>query len=357
MQSLASLVAAKYRKGIHEPEGQLQVLKEEPGSLFWYKAPQFLYNQPVKKVMIGGRDRYLDAGVFAEPKRTLYSLHYAGTIGTAGVVYLPQTRTVIKETAIGYETAPIEHSVLTAIRTSPAVHLPGTSISIIKMASEGYYHFLLEALPKLLFCKELIDGVQQVVISGNDNNAILSWLQFAGVPAEKLRFTDGLTNYTYDQLLFSLDLVTDMQPSPWAVQQLRQAFPAPQNKKPSRWIWASRSDSPSRNVAWEDELLQCFPKFEKVVFSTLSPSDVIALMNECLVFCGPHGAAFSNIVFQQEGTHVIEMYPEENHFFRPVYSRLADVCGLKHLYVTHDFQTKQNITQKIQDALNTLQIG
>lgn len=34
----------KYRNGIHEPEGHLEIIKEEVGAAFWYSAPRFLYN-------------------------------------------------------------------------------------------------------------------------------------------------------------------------------------------------------------------------------------------------------------------------------------------------------------------------
>ncbi|HEX8313560.1 MAG TPA: glycosyltransferase family 61 protein [Flavisolibacter sp.] len=347
----------RYRNGIHEPEGQLQILKEEQGAAFWYTPPRFLYDDSVDRVLINGKDRYLDAGLFVEPKRVAYSMNYVGTIGNTGIVYAPELRTAISETAIGYQEKASDAGYLCqSIRTLPPVYFKGVSLCIAKLASEGYFHFLHEAMLKLVFCKEWIDKVDHVTISGEAYPPIVAWLNYAGVPTEKIRFTDGLTNYHYEQLIFTTDLVTDMQPSPWSVKALRNTFPPMESKKPFRWIWASRNDSSSRNVAGEDAILKAFPKFEKVVFSQLTPGDVVQLMHECVLFCGPHGAAFSNIVFQQQGTSVIELYPESDHFFRPVYSRLANVCELNHVHVKANLQVEAGMINKIGDALKFLNL-
>lgn len=83
--------------------------------------------------------------------------------------------------------------------------------------------------------------------------------------------------------------------------------------QPQRKIYVSRSNACYRHLKNEQEVQKLFLDHGWEIFQMeeLSISDQIILMNETAAFASLHGAAFGNIVFCQEGTHVLEFSVRE----------------------------------------------
>jgi hypothetical protein len=322
------------RHGVHRPEHFTGIVGEEPGTAQLYTAPQALLGQDPARELLGGEPRYREQGLAcAEPKR-LFSLTDAGIAGTDGVVYCPRTRQAVAESMRNWMTPVNAHPLLGAIGLPPAQPLPGISLSLATLDGQGFYHFLHESLPRLWLARAQLAAVDHVLVGGEADDIRAGWLELAGVPRPKIVWLGGLAHYRCEQLLFASLPMLDYQPTPWNLQALRRLL-SPEPGSPTRWLWVSRSDARVRHLAWEDEILSHFPKFEKVVLSAMGPSAQARLFATAAVVAGPHGAGLAQLAFCPPGGRLVELFPPGHR--QPIYARLAQTAGLTAAWAMVDF--------------------
>lgn len=350
--SISETIKNNSKLQIHKSEGKINILYKEHGKVIYYKPYKIYNNESIKILKINTYERYLSKGFISEGQRVVYSLSHCGLIGPTGVIY--QSRSIFTETAIEWTRKPIENAVLNAIHTPNPILLKGTTLSIVKIGAEGFYHFLHESLPKLFLVENILENFDHILVTGDKKQFVINWLEWFGIDINKLVFVGNLSHYKCDQLIFVNEVVKDMQPNIWSVSKFKEKSNINQITIKNRWIWASRSDADFRKAEWEEDILLKFPKFEKINFSKLLPLEVIKLMKETVVFAGYHGASFSNIIFCEK-TLVLEIIEDSNHFFRPLFNRLSQVCSLDHLYLK--FENTDDLTIKINNVINEYKLS
>ncbi len=324
------------RRGVHQPEAFNGILLAEPGDTASYASGLALLDQPASSELIAGQRRYLAGGIAPPAEKILYSLNTAGVTGTDGVVYCPLTRMAVAESMRTWTTALEAHPVLAAPRLPAAQDLPGCSLNLALLSAEGYYHFLIESLPRLWLARSQLGQIGHILANGTPGSFQEKWLQRAGVSPEKIIWMQGLSHYRCEQLLFTNYLMRDYQPTPWIVRALHELLDAAPPATPGRRrLWLSRTDARNRQPAWESALLARLTGFERVTLANLPPDEQIALMRESAVVAGPHGAGLSNLAFCAPGTRVVEIFPDTNR--QPIYGRLANVCRLPYAWAVADF--------------------
>ena len=343
--SFAAVSSARQRRqlGIHQPEGFNGILHSEQGETAIYTTGHSLLNQPASSELIAGRPRYLPDGISPPQEKLLYSMSDAGIVGSDGVVFCPVGRRAVEESLRVWTAAPEEHPSLSAPFLPPACLLPGRTLSLATVSAGGYYHFLIESLPRLWLAREHVSDMQQILSNGLPGSFHEKWLLLAGVDRAKIRWMAGLSHYRCEQLLFTNYLMRDYQPTAWIVSALHRLVDAVPPAKPGkRMLWISRSDALCRQPTWEKNLLAQLRGFEPVTLSGLDPMAQIALMRDAAVIAGPHGAGLSNIIFCAPGTKVCEIFPDANR--QPIYGRLANVCHLPYAWAIADYNRQLDIT-------------
>lgn len=321
-------------QGVHRPEHFAGLVKEEPGDTQPYTTPHALLGQPPAWETLGGEPRYRESGLAAaEPKR-LYTLTDAGIAGTDGVVYCPLARAAVAESVRTWITPASAHPLLGAVRLPPASPLTGLSLSLATLDGQGFYHFLHESLPRLWLARAQLAAVDHVLVGGEPDDVRAGWLELAGVPRGKIVWLGGLAHHRCEQLLFANLPLRDYQTTPWNLAALR-ALVQVQPGAPTRWLWISRADAGVRRLAWEDDLLRHFPKFEKVVLGRLAPAAQARLFASAAVVAGPHGAGFAQLAFCPPGGRLVELFPPGHR--QPIYARLAQTAGLTAAWAMTDF--------------------
>jgi len=273
-------------------------------------------------------------GASLSPERRLFSLTDAGLAGGDGVVYCPRRRIAVAETVRLWLQPADAHPLLAAPGFPPARPLRGRTLSLASLGAEGFYHFLIESLPRLELARPWLAGLDHVLAPGRAGGFQEKWLGLAGVPREKIIWLEGHSHYRCEQLLFTGPLSYDSQPTPWLVQAIRRTVGyAPAARGPRR-LWISRRDAVARHLVWEDALLAQLPQFERIELAGRAPAEQIALLREAAVVAGPHGAGLANLVFCPPGAAVIELHPGHD---RPVFARLATAAGSRHAWAVVDF--------------------
>jgi len=302
------------------------VLSTVPGDQFAYLRLKSLLGRPAES-------EALFAGKSAD--RRLFTLPDTCVAGGDGVVYDPKRRIAVEETVRSWFRPPSKHPLLAAPRFPAACPLPGVTLSLASLGAEGFYHFLIESLPRLALARPWLDCVDHVLAPGQAGRFQENWLSLAGVPREKIIWLEGHSHFRCEQLLFTGPLSEDSQPTPWLVSSVRDTVSAAPPERGTRKLWISRNDAGVRHIAWERELIARMPEFERVELASRPPAEQIALLGSAAVVVGPHGAGLANLIFCPTGASIVELQPA--HCNRPLFGRLASAAGCRHAWTTVDF--------------------
>ncbi len=278
---------------------------------------------------LAGEDR---PWLVREPSRELYLQAGARVHGPHGIVYDPATRTVVRETLESWDRPIDRHPVFATPGYPPAKELPGLSLLLTTFGAQTFFHFMIEALPKLALAKPFLDRVDHVLVARYGETAKRRWLS-RYIPPEKIVFIEELGHFHCAQLIYASRVARHFEPNPWCVTALRSLYPTIESAAPTRIVWLDRQHMPNRRIDWAGDLASRVERAEIVDFAKLDPTATATTCGAAQALVGFHGAAFSNMVFCPPGTLVIELATQP---FHPWYSRLAQACGHRHHVIRVD---------------------
>jgi hypothetical protein len=217
-----------------------------------------------------------------------------------------------------------------------AVDAPSGSIVAVvhnQFSAINYFHWLIEALPRLLLVKTAEPESYLLVPAPVP--------EFISVTARLLGFTKLLLLQRNQVLRNTTVLLpeathVDGHQDPVLMRQVRQQLVAGSGyveQPPTRRIYVSRSRQRMRklmNEAALDELLAAY-NFEKVYFEELTFEQQLKISLEASVLMGVHGANLTNMLFMQPGTQLIELMNQ--HSPNLVYFRMASYLDVAYYNV------------------------
>lgn len=336
------LYLSKKKSEIEYPENVNLVLKHEPGDIEFSPKIVTLDSQKFFIRDVKNWPRFQQKLLIKHPERKLFSVQNAAILGPSGIIYDRSTRTAIFESAVEWDDDLDTNRVFGSPKLKKVTKIEGVAYSICSIGADGgFYHFFHEVLPKLKLIEDYLSFIDYIIISGEACEWKLKWLKEIPLILPKILWLDGNGHLTFDQLLFCNQLVKDQHPSYWSISVLKKFF-LNYNKLadilPTAIVWATRKDENKRVIAWEDDIGSKFPDIKFIDFSNLSVSETITLCRSSAIFIGPHGAAFSNLIFCHETTKVIEIFDSEQ--LLPLYGRLSYTLGLEHLAIQINFKGK-----------------
>lgn len=198
---------------------------------------------------------------------------------------------------------------------------------------KNYYHWLLEIMPRI----QMIEVEPQF--------ANLPWF----LPADCPGFVRNLINaagygdrvrylkkgvYRFNRLIVPTTLSEGSGPNhPHEINWLRKTFLPDLLPQATRRIFVSRRDAKIRFIINEQEVFERLKPlgFELVCPGNLSFSEQVKLFSEAAMIVGPHGAAFTNIVFAPASSGLIEIFG--NPHFSDCYSQIAKLRNMPYGFV------------------------
>jgi capsular polysaccharide biosynthesis protein len=282
--------------------------------------------------------RFAGSGIFPSRDTRVWSLSEAAVLGDEGAVYCLISRALVAETARTI-TRKAEDNPLLGIDRPLTARLSGRSLLLAGPFGNAHYHLLWDTLSKLaLLPKELHASIDHYLVSAADTAYSRDWLQTAGIPIERVVLLNSRSHFVCEQLLFSSLPCESTCPTPLVRAALVDLLGASNSTVPAgdRWLWVSRRGQSLRDLLWEEQLLQAFPRFERVDLAGLSARDQISLFANASVVAGPHGSGFANLAFVNSTGDVIELLPAEMHR-DPLYARITQTTGWRHHWAHVDF--------------------
>jgi capsular polysaccharide biosynthesis protein len=224
------------------------------------------------------------------------------------------------------------------IQKKPTRVLNGLSLSLLTLGADtNYAHFLFDGLSRLALSKSVSVEPQWYLVSGPEKEwkkKILSSLQIL----DKVVWVGETDEVQCEQLLFTSRLSLSRHTTPYGAKAVRNLFMKEdhgQQTERTRMIFASRRNSKIRVTPIEEKILALLPKSVEVIeFETLSMEETFRLCKECKLFFGLHGAAFSNVIFCEPGTRVVEfqleglLHEENQNYFQVT----CETLQLEHTY-------------------------
>lgn len=195
---------------------------------------------------------------------------------------------------------------------------------VLKLASVGYYHFLIEDLPSLLHLLRLFPD-KEVIIAENSPRYLLNVVSELG-----LSFSEVKPLVKVPKVIYLSHQPCTGWPHPGDLALLREQFAylAKNDKSAGAKVYISRSRS-SRSPKFEPKLESLLSRSNwQIVFAEdLDFREQVALMSSASIVMGAHGAGLANAVWMNPGTTLIEFRPES----RPLcYERMAQILNLRY---------------------------
>lgn len=248
-----------------------------------------------------GVERSAPAFIFEIPNIDFWA-HYGGAVITADKALLAELSPEVWGTA--------HHPIFSRWRLPKAQTLAGRiGIAVTPEAPGNYYHWLLDAVPRLLLLRHATGNFanyDSVLINGSRTGYETESLAVIGVPPEKIRYVD-----THDRFRIASALIPSMDHraptiAPWKIAALRQLVI---DGSAQRRLYISRRRAPVRRIANEDEiapLLRAYG-FEIIQLEEYSWSEQARIFAGAEIVIAPHGAALANAAFSPAGTRMIEI--------------------------------------------------
>ena len=249
-----------------------------------------------------------------------------GRVFGAGNVLSPDGRVIARDVSPDFGKPFSEHWLLNFQRIRPPVALTGSVAVVAVTLGEGYSHWLLEELPRLL----MLPSEAAATIIGHGDTAFgreaLRLHGFAGRWIEPGRET----HFACEQLVIPGLPGEAGQPTPFVVRLLAD-FTAPLHASSSAFgerLYLSRAKARRRRVANEDALWARLEPlgFARVYLEDLAWSEQINAFRHARVVVAPHGAGLANLVFCRPGTRVVEFF--HRTYVNPCFWRVAALGGL-----------------------------
>lgn len=230
-----------------------------------------------------------------------------------------------------------EHSIFKQFRLRASMHLPGTSAVLAASGSDMYYHWLFDILPRIQLLKESGYDDKQIdhyIVDYRDVPFQQESLAAAGIPFAKVSRSNDHFAYQIeaDHLLVPslpsrLDIV-----SPKACNYIRDIlFDAETKSSFGKKIYLKRTAKRAIVNANEIENELINWGFDTVACEKFSIKEQAAIFHGADIVIGPHGAAFSNVVFCKPGTKIVEFFSP--NWINPCYWTICNHLKAPYYYL------------------------
>ena len=225
--------------------------------------------------------------------------------------------------------------------------ISGTVFSMVQGASgNNYFHFLFDIITRLKLCEEKypLNQIDYFYVPGVDhwqrkifsifeieNDRLINSKHNRHIQADKILAVDHPWYYKGNIQKEVINI-----PS-WIVFWLRNKFLKMATKfNSNEKIFIDRSESQFKHCQFQNnnEIINFLNTkgFKSYKVGQLDFFEQIYLFNNAKIIIGPHGAAFSNIIFCKPKTIIIEILPETHPNKKCV--RLSKILDLNHTRIT-----------------------
>lgn len=257
------------------------------------------------------------------------------------------------------------------ISTEELMYFDGTLAVISSPGQQCYYHWLLQVIPRLKILHDSKLDYDKIYLYADNFN--FSWqketlyrvMDFFGILHSKLLFVYKKNIVQAKKLLVpsvpwlpSKSQFWDVKPE-WFKSFFKDVFIdqtlMSETKQTSKHVFISRSKANYRRINNELVLMELLSKkgFVSYCLEELSISEQVALFNNAEIIVGPHGAGWTNLIFCNPQTKIIEIdHGLKGDEQRSSYKGLAEYMGCFYYPFYTDCLELTDCPENILDPVN-----
>jgi capsular polysaccharide biosynthesis protein len=264
------------------------------------------------------------------PAASLFYLQGCRVLGEEAAVISPDNRLFAEFTLPPAEKWQ-DHSCFRRRRIPRAEPLKGWYATLAWPESRFFFHWMIEALPRMAVLGEFANILDGVFVPGPLQKFHRESLGSLGIDEAKLIPVDVGSHFAPEHL-FVPRAFSMYNPPRWLHAWFKRAYrltagPDAAETRPGKRIYVSRADAPMRKVANEGEVVEMLARygFESVCLSSHDFETQARIFHQADIIVAANGAGLSHIVFCRAGTTVIEALPPR--WMAPCFMTLALSAG------------------------------
>lgn len=272
--------------------------------------------QAIPPVALGATARFAgDVGVFLSRHETMLPTHEAvtglpnGRVFGAGVVLAPDGGSIARDVSLDFGHPDDTHWLLDDRKIRRPQVMTGRTAVVASALGEGYCHWLLDELPRLLSLEKTDRAATLIAhVEAEYSRAALQLLGWTGAVIEPARrghwqseelMVPSLPGWTGRATARQLQMITEF------VEPLQTNAVVGCER-----IYISRAQARRRRVTNDAAVVAMLASygFVEVELEELNWQEQINAFRHAKIVVAPHGAGLANLVFSQPGTRVIEFF-------------------------------------------------
>jgi capsular polysaccharide biosynthesis protein len=210
----------------------------------------------------------------------------------------------------------------------------GTYFNLSLFWWPNFYHWHCDVLPRLLWALPQLGAEVKIILPSN----LTAWqkrsLELIGLSSDRCAQFGGRRPWKVERLVWASPLAMTGDFEPQSILKTRDAIQKSFGGNPTqpgkRKLYLTRKNTHARGAINEAELLPLLAArgFETVDCGALDFDSQVKLFSEAGVVVGPHGAAFTNLLWAAPGTRAFEIF--EPSSVRRCYWSLCRALGHQH---------------------------
>lgn len=194
--------------------------------------------------------------------------------------------------------------------------------------SDGFFHWITDSLPKVLFLKNIKNAVVVLPILLKKKFIVESLKKF------KINyfFMDDNKKYMFKNLTYIGELYPSGSPRKEIIKKLVGKVKT--SKYNNDRVYISRNKSNKRKIINEKSIIKVLKKYNfKIIYmEKLRLEQQIKVISSSKYIIGLHGAGLTNIIWMKPNSTLIELRPEKNQYLN-CYFNLSNLLNINYEYI------------------------
>lgn len=191
--------------------------------------------------------------------------------------------------------------------------IPGKTVWVVNEWAFNYYHWFVDALPKILSTR--LDKQTFVVVMPASFRRLPYHEDSLKMLDVRWQYFDDVTErVSCEELYLPINVSIDWTANPVYIQKLRVLLLAniPAHRGKGRLLYVTRRNAEKRKVANDNEVIALLEPlgFEVVEFEKMNFIEQVTTCNAASAMIGLHGAGLTNMLFMSEGKTIVELRRE-----------------------------------------------